>query len=802
MVEDHDGKIIEDWFKSCKWEKIANNDKQSREGQNEVFQMCLPQNLQYYGETVVIGTIETGYNSCQKLVEHEKLFELLQYIAKKSLDIWQAQLPRVLEIIAEKVRQLLNADAATLHFVYEPKQQHGRYIYEVFSGGVGKQFIRACPPRKNGLGRQAVQDKKYKIIPDSSCNHNSLAIEKLNQKAFDAGIKAMAAFPLLIGAKEGVLYVLFRHEHKFNKRRLRFVESFVRRWAVDAVSYSTRIQEMRDMARWRFLNSITLSLSHITEASIPGIDLLHRIAWNSLNILRADIVTIYEYIQTEQQFITPPSRAGRLREEDKVRENINDQNVQFWLVKRGENFYSSRQEEEIFNNSSFIQREKIQSSAGILLKVGKHILGVMLINYRRPHNFSEDEIEIIETLSSSSAIAIQNSRSLIARDKINRFIITTINQNELLSFIVQEALKITGADVGGIYLLDSNTQELVTKVELFASTNDAAINSPERIGIDKGITGWVTEHAQSILVDNVQNDNRYYHCFPKMRSELCVPLLDSKRRVFGVLNVESRHTSMFNQKHQGMLEALANQAVIGITQDLEKKEQLVKTKTMAAIGNLAGPLVHRMNNGIGAIRSWVQDIIDDGDADSKKKATQILSVADQLIQETVRLQSWQEQPQSVNLFYALNNALSQMDIPLGITLNINIPTDLPTVLGIEQHFIYIFDNLIQNAVEAMRQGGTISINGTLVQRDVGVGIWVEIRVCDTGVGIARENWGKIFEFGYTTKDAKKGMGFGLWWTKLNIEQLLGGIINVESTLGQGSQFTLLLPTYNKLETDL
>ncbi|OKH37248.1 hypothetical protein NIES2101_36640 [Calothrix sp. HK-06] len=238
LVEDKDGKIIEDWFEFCQWDKITPNDEESREGQNEVFQMRLTKNLQELGEPVVIGTVETGYNSCQKVVEHNKLRELLQYIAKKSLDIWQAQLPRVLETIAEKVKEFLNADAATLHFLYELDR---RYIYEVFSGGVGKQFLRACPPRNNGLGRQAIQDKKYKIIPDPSYNHNSLEIEKLNQQAFNAGIKAMAAFPLLIGAKEGVLYVLFRHEHKFNKRRLRFVESFVLRWAACVLQISVKL---------------------------------------------------------------------------------------------------------------------------------------------------------------------------------------------------------------------------------------------------------------------------------------------------------------------------------------------------------------------------------------------------------------------------------------------------------------------------------------------------------------------------------------------------------------------------------
>jgi signal transduction histidine kinase len=807
LVEDNNGRIIEDWFEYCQWKKINPKSEESRDGQNEVFQMCLPSDLQSEGEIIVIGTVETGYSSCERRIEHEQLFELLQYIAKKSLEIWQAQLPRVLETIAQRVKQFLNADAATLHFLYEPDQQQGRYIYQVFSGGVGKQFLKACPPRNNGLGRQAIQDNKYKIIPDPSCNHDNLEMERFNPKASTEGIKAMVAFPLQVDGKEGVLYVLFRREHKFIKRKLRFVELFVRRWAVNAISYTTKIQQMRDAARWRSLHSITQSLSRIPEVSVPEVsvpevsNLLRRIAWNSLNILGADVINIYEYIESEKVFITPPKTAGGLKEEQKMREKILDEhNVPFLLIKYGKNVYAPYQEEEpILQNSSFTIQERIKSVAGILLKVDeKDIVGVMLINYRRLHSFSEEEKNLIETLASSAAIAIQNHRWLIARDKINRLIITTIDQEKLLNLIVRESLKITGADLGNIHLFDSSKQELVTKVK-YAVNNITIAPSETRININQGIIGWVAKHGKSVLVDDVQNDTRYHPYFPNIRSELCVPLLGKQNRVFGVLNLESQRISAFNQKHQAMLEALANQAVIGITQDLENKKQLVKMKTMAAVGNLTGPLVHRMNNRVGAIRSWAQDIIAEGNEYSQNKATEILSTADQMIQATESMKSFQEKPQSVNLYYAVDSALEQIYIPLEITRSIYLPADLPSVLGIEQQLIDVFGNLIQNAVDAMHQGGALSITATQVQLDIG--IWVEIRVCDTGVGIAAENLEKIFEFGYTTKDAKRGLGFGLWWTKFYVEHFLEGHLNVDSVPSQGSRFTLLLPAYNELKAE-
>ncbi|WP_298906309.1 GAF domain-containing protein [uncultured Nostoc sp.] len=759
--------------------------------------MRLPEDLQPQRsktDIVVIGTVEAGYCSVERRIDYQQLVELLLYIARRSLDIWQAQLPRVLETIAETAKKLLNADAATLHFLYESdqEQEQGRYIYNVFSRGIGKQYLKACPPRNYGLGRQAISEKKYKFIPNLSQGHDRLEMAKLNPKAFAAGVKAMAAFPLLVDGKEGVLYVIFRGNYLLSAQKLRLVELFVTRWAVDAILHTTRFQQMRDEARQRdALHSVTQSLSRIPEDS----NLLRRIAWNTLNVLGADVVTIYEYIQTERQFITPPKIAGWLKEEQKMDREIGENNVPFLLIKRGENFYAMRQEEvSIFQHSSFGHRERIKSVAGVLLKVDKDIVGVMFINYRRPHNFSEDEKKVIETLASSAAIAIHNQRWLTARNEINRQIITTLDHEKLLNLIVQQAVKITGADVGVISLFNPGEQKLLAKAKYLVKNIE--FDSSDRldsISIDEGITGWVAKYRQSALVNNVQTDNRYQAYFANIHSELCVPLLDKDSNVFGVLNVESRRISAFNQIHQPMLEALANQAVIGI-QNLENKKQLVNMETIATLGDLAGPLVHHMHNDIGAIRVLAKNIYAQGNDYSKKKASMILSLVERVLQGTDRMTSWikENNNQPINICQIVVEAQARISISPEITLSIDIPDNLPKVLGGEQQLTDVFDNLIQNAVDVMPQRGELSIIGISVQRMAR--FWVEVRVCDTGMGIVAENIEKIFLPGYTTKDEKRGMGFGLWWTKTYVERL-GGYLAVESLPGKGSQFIVLLPVH-------
>ncbi|MBC1225410.1 GAF domain-containing protein [Nostoc sp. UCD120] len=816
VVEDDDGRLIEDWFGHCCLETVdfqpeANGERQ---GQHKIYQMRLAEDWEFEGrkpefivigtlpegrkpEFIVIGTLEAGYCFSDRLIEQEELKELLKCIAKWSLRIWGVQLPRVLETIAEIARKNLNADAATLHFLYEKDPQPGSYIYNVFSGGVGKQFLKACPPRNDGLGRRAIEEKNYKFISNQPNDHENSTIAESNPKAFEAGIRAMVAFPLLVDGKEGVLYVLFQDQHEFVEPLLNSVNKLVQRCAVDAISDSARIQQMRDKIRWQTLHSITQSLSNIPDSNV-----LRRIAWNTLNMLGVDVVNIYEYVQIENRFITSPNTAGRLKQGQMIRDEIiGEHNVPFLLINGGKNVYASCLKDTIFENSSFSSREIIKSTAGILLKVDNHnIVGVMFINYRRPHNFDEDEKKIIETLADSAAITIQNHKWLTSRETINRKIITTTDQEKLLLFITKEALKITGADVVGIYLFDSSKQELLTKC-VYDPNNIRIDPSESRLSINQGIIGWVTENRKSALVKNVQSDERYFSGFDNIRSELCVPLLDKEDRILGVLNVESQRIAVFNERHQKILEDLANQAVIGI-QGWKSQEQLSSMKTTSAVGNIASQLVHRINNDVGAIRMRAKKILDQGDEFSKNEAERIFFKAEEIMTATNVIQSLaHKKPQSVNLLPILDSILEKKreDYP-NITVQPSLPVELPLVFGIEEQFVYIFDNLIQNAVEAMSQKGSLFITVELVQRDVGN--WVQVKIRDTGIGIPAENLEIIFEWGFTTKQATGGMGFGLWWTKYNVLELLYGHLDVESRPEEGAQFTLLLPLYQMPEANL
>ncbi len=577
LVRDENGKIREDnWFDN--WRPVA-EEKEKSDGQHTIIDIHLPNISPEAIE--VIGTVEAGFNrKNQDRIEVEQAVALAKLVAQKALKIRQVQLSYILETITECARHFLGADSATINFLRDSHQNdttYQRYIYQVSKGKFTPLLLKKIPPRKNGLGAKAIRDKQTRFIPDLSQDEDVDALKEFNESAWDIGIRAIAAFPLLVENEPGLLYVMFNREHTFTSEELRWGEIFAKR-AIDAIRDARTHNRMRDKNRQLgILNSVIQSLVH----TLAGEKLLRRIAGNALNILAADVVTIYEYIQTEKKFLLPPEIAGRLKSEQKRHAEIDEETVLFKLIEYG--YYPLYpMPESIFQDYSFAKREKIKSAVGILLRVEEEIVGIMFINYRRFHDFTSDEKQIIETLASSAAIAIKNQRWLTTLSDIENEIVTTLNQEKLLSLIVHRAVQITGADVGDILRLDYDKKEIIIETG-YPPEFEVLDEQWSRLEIGEGITGLVAKDRKAIIVDDVNNDSHYkdyykgYYC--NIQSELCVPLLDQKN-VLGVLNVESRTKNAFTQRDLARLKILANQAVIAI-QNMENKKQLVAAEKLA-----------------------------------------------------------------------------------------------------------------------------------------------------------------------------------------------------------------------------
>jgi signal transduction histidine kinase len=136
------------------------------------------------------------------------------------------------------------------------------------------------------------------------------------------------------------------------------------------------------------------------------------------------------------------------------------------------------------------------------------------------------------------------------------------------------------------------------------------------------------------------------------------------------------------------------------------------------------------------------------------------------------------------IFGAIQSVLEPEAHKNGVKVTIDCPDTVPAVNGDASMLRQVFLNLAINACQAMPQGGSLRISCAPASRDR-----VEVRIEDTGVGIAQEHLSKIFDLYFTTKEHGTGIGLSMVY---RIVQLHDGDIEVESTPGRGTTFRVLL----------
>ena len=123
----------------------------------------------------------------------------------------------------------------------------------------------------------------------------------------------------------------------------------------------------------------------------------------------------------------------------------------------------------------------------------------------------------------------------------------------------------------------------------------------------------------------------------------------------------------------------------------------------------------------------------------------------------------------------------------GVTVDWQSSVDSLYIVGDSGALYQVLTNLIRNAVDASQARSVVSVS---VDR---IGETLRLAVRDQGAGIAPDHLGRIFDSGFTTKPPGKGSGLGLAIVKEITQNMFGGTITVESAVGQGSTFTLVLP---------
>jgi signal transduction histidine kinase len=234
--------------------------------------------------------------------------------------------------------------------------------------------------------------------------------------------------------------------------------------------------------------------------------------------------------------------------------------------------------------------------------------------------------------------------------------------------------------------------------------------------------------------------------------------------------------------------------------ELDRRQRLlVESHKLRAIGDLTAGVAHELNNPLNNI-ILTSEVLKDNYRELS--ADELADIAHDLVTQGERAQKVvknlldfaresETQTEYFRIAQLIDDTLelAKNQIKLsGITLEVQVPDNLPPIYGDRDLLKQVLLNLVLNAIDAMRGGGKLSIK-VGEEKDTG---FMKVEVTDTGEGIPSHLLQSIFNPFFTTKPTGQGTGLGLAVSRGIIENH-GGDIEVSSTPGDGATFTVHLP---------
>lgn len=228
-------------------------------------------------------------------------------------------------------------------------------------------------------------------------------------------------------------------------------------------------------------------------------------------------------------------------------------------------------------------------------------------------------------------------------------------------------------------------------------------------------------------------------------------------------------------------------------------EEIRRAQNLASLGQMAAGIAHEINNPIAGMQNCVRTLLK-GTRDEAQRAQYLDMLREGLgrIGRTVG--------QLLNFARESKPRLTQTDLPpllqrclvllehdlavRRVSFRLALDGKLPVLMVDPHQLEQVFLNVLKNALEAMPDGGSLTVSAGLQPRQTGP--FVEVRIADSGVGIPAENLHRIFDPFFTTKEVGEGTGLGLS-VSYGIVRAHGGIIDVESDVGKGTTVTIALP---------
>ena len=427
-------------------------------------------------------------------------------------------------------------------------------------------------------------------------------------------------------------------------------------------------------------------------------------------------------------------------------------------------------------------------------------------------------IDITERKQAEEALQ-RRVLELSALNSIATIVKESLGVTEILKRAMDQALRLVGVEAGAMFLLDEEAGELAMAAHRGISDEFVQAASPFKLG--EGMTGKAAQTGEPVVMPDLSQYPgalKGYIDGERIRSAAVVPLLGTSG-VIGTMNLAAGSPDCFDADGVQLLVSLGRQVAIGVEKarlyaetraraaELEAaygqlrqaQERLIRQERLAVLGQLAGGVGHELRNPLGAIKNaayFLNMVLEDPDPEVKETLEILdreVNTSEGIISSLLDFARPKPRvPRKVDLKAVLQDVLKRAEAPDTVGVKLRWAEDMPLIYADPDQLGQVFDNLIGNAIQAMPEGGTLTVAGELASEAEAADNlqWVVVSVADTGVGISEENMAKLFEPLFTTK--AKGIGLGLAVSKMLVEGH-GGTVGVASQVGEGTTFTVRLP---------
>jgi signal transduction histidine kinase len=463
-------------------------------------------------------------------------------------------------------------------------------------------------------------------------------------------------------------------------------------------------------------------------------------------------------------------------------------------------------------------RDDVRSELAVPLEVMGTTRGVLNVDSPSENAFSAADQELMEELAVQAAKVIQNTwlyeqsrlkaRLLETLVSVSQTINSALNVNEALQVITREACTLMEARMSSLLLLDETGQWLDLRAS--SGAGEAYIKKP-RLSVDESFLGVVVRRKKPMQLENVQASALYQNVRVARReglvSLLSAPLVFGGQTI-GTLNVYTGQPRSFSNEEIHILTALAELSAIAIEKArlyeriVDVEDQLRQNEKFSALGLLAAEVAHEIRNPLTVMKMLYHSLglefqpgdprIKD-DAILREKMEHLNKIVEQILDFA---RSAEPKLSEVNINQLLDDLglLTRHKLRnQQIQFIRRLAPDLPTIMADGTQLAQAFLNLTLNAVEAMPEGGSLTIftRAFRLPRNSPRPTHILVGFRDTGPGMPEEQRRRAFSSLLSTTK-QKGTGLGLAIVGRVIETHRGKV-RIRSHAGKGTTISITLP---------